>query len=193
LSDLFAKYLVDTNFFLTPYKAYYPMDIVPGFWKKVKELAKRGIIISIDKSLNELTGKDNNKKIDDALTSWCCENLPKNFFKESDEAIKEYSEIIKWSESQHYKRSAIDEFARYSNADAYDSNADAYDSNADAYDSNADAFIVAYAKKYNLTVITEEKSHPESKARIFIPDVCIAFDVKVMNIIAMFRELRESF
>jgi hypothetical protein len=148
------------------------MDIVPGFWKKVKELSKRGIIISIDKSWNELTGKDNNKKIDDALTSWCCENLPKNFFKESDEAIKEYSEIIKWSESQHYKRSAIDEFARYS---------------------NADAFIVAYAKKYNLTVITEEKSHPESKARILIPDVCIAFDVKFMNIISMFRELRESF
>ena len=61
------------------------------------------------------------------------------------------------------------------------------------FPSVADPWIIAKAKTDNLTVVTQEKSKPESKSKIFIPDVCNAFDVNYINTIEMLRILGRKF
>jgi hypothetical protein len=57
-------YILDSNFFIQAHRVSYPLDIALSFWKKVKQLAAEGKIISIDKVKNELYDKN------DALEVW---------------------------------------------------------------------------------------------------------------------------
>ncbi len=163
-----SPFLVDANFFIQAHRAIYPLDVATSFWIKVKELAGNGTIISIDKVRNEIYQNE------DDLKTWCLENLPNDFFKSTDTVIGEYSQLAIWANARsgHYKREAIDEFL---------------DANI------ADAWLVAFGKNKNLSLITYEKSEPNSKKKIKIPDVCIAFNVTYLNTIEMFRQLGESF
>jgi hypothetical protein len=70
-------YIVDSNFFIQAHRDTYPLDVAFSFWNKVKQLASEGKIISIDKVRDELFDKN------DALELWCKENLPDNFFKDT--------------------------------------------------------------------------------------------------------------
>ncbi|MET3114076.1 hypothetical protein AAKU52_001809 [Pedobacter sp. CG_S7] len=49
-----APFVLDSNFFIQAHRMHYPMDVVPSFWLKIKELAKNGIIVSIDKVKDEI-------------------------------------------------------------------------------------------------------------------------------------------
>lgn len=57
-------FVADSNFFIEAHRVNYPIDIATGFWNKIKELAERGDIISIDKVKDELY--DHN----DELENW---------------------------------------------------------------------------------------------------------------------------
>ena len=70
-------FLVDSNFFIQAHRAIYPLDVAPSFWNKVKQLAANGNIISLDKVKNEIYQNE------DDLKSWCENNLPDNFFQNS--------------------------------------------------------------------------------------------------------------
>lgn len=163
-------YIVDSNFFIQAHRDTYPLDIAFSFWNKVKQLANDGTIISIDKVRDELYDKN------DALESWCKENLPDNFFKDTKDVLNEYQRVISWvfSRSGHYSQNAVNEFLA-----------------AD----EADAFIVAYAlnKLSERTIVTQEVSRPEMKSKIKIPEPCNAFNVRYIKAIEMFRELKETF
>ncbi|MEM8523051.1 MAG: DUF4411 family protein [Bacteroidota bacterium] len=161
-------FLVDSNFFIQAHRAHYPLDVVPSFWKKILQLATEGKLVSIDKVKAEIY---QNK---DALKDWCQDNLPNDFFKSSDISLTEYAQIANWanSRSNHYKPTALAEFLH-----------------AD----EADAWLVAYALNQNIPLITHEKSEPNSKKKIKIPDVCIPFGVDYCTTIDMFRRLEEQF
>jgi hypothetical protein len=165
-----AVYILDSNFFIQAHRATYPLDIATGFWNKVKQLAEYGSLISIDKVRKELYDKN------DELEAWCKQNLPKNFFKESSEAIVHYGQVSAWaiSMSRHYQRNAINEFL-----------------DAD----EADAFLVAYAliDPQNRYIVTQEVSRPQQTSKIKIPDCCLAFGVRYLTTIEMFREIGETF
>ncbi len=163
-----SVYIVDTNFFIQAHRANYPLDVVVTFWEKVKQLANQGSIISIDKVKDEIYQND------DELKEWCIENLPNNFFKDSSEAITEYSQIIQWavSKSDHYKQRAIDEFL-----------------DAD----EADAWIISFALKTSSIITTHEKSDPQMKKKIKIPEPCNVFGVSFVDTIQMFRQLQIKF
>jgi len=102
----------------------YPLDIAFSFWHKVKQLAEKGKIISIDKVKNELFDKN------DALEAWCIDNLPKDFFKDTSHVMAAYGQVIVWamSRSGHYLPNALNEFLAVG---------------------EADAFLVAYALQFN--------------------------------------------
>ncbi len=102
------------------------------------------------------------------------DNLPKDFFYSSDDCIQEYQTLMRWAQAQKgkYKSSAIADFS---------------------YQDRADAWLIAYAKKHNLVLITHEVSAPDSKKSIKMPDVCIAHSVSYKNTIQMFRELQITF
>ena len=163
-----SVYIVDSNFFIQAHRANYPLDIALTFWQKVKELADQELIISIDKVKAEVYLND------DELKVWCKENLPKEFFKDTSEALVEYGHVVNWaiSKSKHYNPKALKEFL-----------------NAD----EADAWIVAYAMKNKHTITTHEKSQPDRKNKIKIPEPCYALGVSFVDTIEMLRQLRAQF
>jgi hypothetical protein len=161
-------YVVDTNFFIQAHRVTYPLDVVPSFWNKVKELAVKGKIISIDKVKNEIFNND------DELKEWCENNLPTEFWKDSTKYPLEYSRIAVWGASQTHRftLNAIQEFL-------------------DAEE--ADAFLITFTMSdlSNRKVVTYERSSPK-KNKIKIPDVCTAFGIMYVDPITMFRELSET-
>ena len=163
-----SVYVVDSNFFIQAHRIIYPLDVAISFWNKVALLAQNGQIVSIDKVKNELYQND------DELKSWCENNLPENFFKDSTELIPEYSQVVTWamSKNKHYLQKALEEFL-----------------DAD----EADAWLVAYGLKYNCPITTYEKSQPEKKRKIKIPEPCNSLGVSYMDTIEMFRQLGIQF
>lgn len=163
-----APFVLDSNFFIQAHRMHYPLDVVPSFWLKIKELAEKGIIVSLDKVKNEL---HLNK---DELTVWCNENLPTDFFKETDVVINEYITVTAWasSKSAHYNEAALNEFL---------------DAN------EADAWLIAYAMQNGSRIVTHETSEPNRKSKVKIPDVCSPFGISCVNTIEMFRYLGEQF
>jgi len=162
-------YVVDTNFFIQAHRVSYPLDVVPSFWNRVKDLANRGKIISIDKIKKEIFNND------DELKEWCENNLSPDFWKDSNQNPLEYAQIVAWGASQttRYTQNAIQEFL-------------------DAEE--ADAFLMAFtlADLLNRKVVTYERSS-NKKNKIKIPDVCAAFGIFYADPITMFRELGETF
>jgi hypothetical protein len=165
-----GTYVVDSNFFIQAHRVSYPLDIAFSFWNKVKQLATDGKIVSIDKVKNEIYDKN------DALEEWCKSNLPENFFKDSSQVMVAYGQVSTWaiSKNDHYMPNALNEFL-----------------DAD----EADAFIVAYAftEPQNRVVVTHETSEPNRKNKVKIPEACNSLNVRFINTMDMFRQLRETF
>lgn len=163
-------YIVDSNFFIQAHRSTYPLDVALSFWNKVKSLAIRGTIISIDKVQDELYDKN------DELEAWCKSNLPKDFFKDTSTIMIEYARISSWAYSKrhHYLQNALNEFLAVN---------------------EADAFLVAYslADIVDRCIVTQELSEPNRKNKVKIPDCCNDLDVKYLNTMDMFRALGETF
>lgn len=161
-------YVVDTNFFIQAHRVHYPMDVFPGFWKKVKELADRGILVSIDRVKKEI------EKNEDDLKVWVNEQLATDFFK-SIETLDDYRRVIAWANRRrdHYLTRAIEEFSDYE---------------------SADAFLIAYCLRDvdNRILVTQEVSDAKRKNKIKIPDVCNEFNIRYVNTVQMFRALQET-
>ncbi len=166
-----SKFIVDSNFFIQAHRAYYPLDVVQSFWMKIKSLADKEIIVSIDKVHKEIF---ENSSHEDELRNWCESNLEASFFVNTDTVLQNYIAIISWvnSMSHHYTPSAIQEFLETDLADPW---------------------LVAFAVSNGWTIVTYEKSEPNRKNRIKIPEVCNQFNVRYINTIEMLRELNESF
>ncbi|WP_069659706.1 DUF4411 family protein [Arcticibacter eurypsychrophilus] len=161
-------FILDSNFFIQAHRMHYPMDVVPGFWLKVKELATEGKIVSIDKVKDEI---HLNK---DELTLWCNANLSNDFFKNTDLIIEQYIVVSNWahSKSTHYNSAALNEFL---------------DAN------EADAWLIAYSLANGGKIVTHETSEPNRKSKLKIPDVCSPLGIQCVNTIEMFRVLGEHF
>lgn len=163
-------YLVDSNFFIQAHRAFYPIDVMVSFWLKINQIANSGKIISIDKVKNEIFAGSSHE---DTLKKWCKTNLPDNFFMDSRLVIEAYIEIVNWANSMNhqFKQKAIQDFLMAELADSW---------------------LVAYAKTFNCIIVTYEKSEPNRKSKIKIPEVCKQFGVKYINTIDMLRELNEQ-
>lgn len=165
------RYIVDSNFFIQAHRSIYPLDVVQSFWLKVKALSQKETIVSIDKVRKEIY---DNSSHEDELKRWCEANLPNDFFVNTDTVLENYISIAEWthSMSHHFTSNAIQEFLETDLADPW---------------------LIAFAMSNNWTIVTYEKSQPERKNRIKVPEVCNHFNVKYIDTIEMFRELRESF
>lgn len=71
-----SKFIVDSNFFIQAHRSIYPLDVVQSFWTKIKSLADKGTILSIDKVKKEIY---DNSSHEDELKIWCEANLPDDF------------------------------------------------------------------------------------------------------------------
>jgi len=167
-----ALFVLDTNFFIQSHNTSYPLDIATSFWNKVKMLAHNQRFVSIDKIKKEIYEKE------DRIKEWCVKNLPEDFFQNTgtSDTVTQYRKVTNWATSMrsHYTDKAIEDFSEYERADAW---------------------LIAFAltDKDNLTIVTCEKSAPQAKNKIKIPDVCDKFDIKFTSIVGMFRQLGETF
>ena len=167
-----ALFLLDANVFIQSHRYNYPLDVATTFWNKLKMLANNQIFISIDKVKEEIYRKE------DTIKEWCLGNISEDLFcaTETPEIIPCYSKVINWATSMRsqYTSKAIEDFSEYKRADAW---------------------LIAFALKAkgSLTIITYEKSAPQAKSKIKIPDVCSKFGIKSTDIVGAFRKLGETF
>lgn len=162
------RYLLDANIFIQAHRAYYPFDVVPHLWSKFVELSQRGLIFSIDKVKKEICNSNF-----DILASWCLNELNADFFKDSSSCVDAYADISNWLYlSQQYTPTAKSSFLATDLADPW---------------------LIAYAKKFDFVLVSEEKSEPHRMNKVKIPDVCNHFRVECVTMIQMFRELGETF
>lgn len=154
------KYLIDTNIFIRS-KNEMPMKIWPTFWTKMNDMINSGEVFISDKVKEEIyKGKDE-------LTDWVKGHAPVSCYIHIDTGImQKYGETQIWASSQHYTDNAKLVFADV-----------------------ADAYLVATAAAKDLTLVTYEKSVPESKKRIMIPDACDAIGAKYCDLNAVLSEM----
>lgn len=144
-------YLIDSNVFIQGKNFHYNFAFCIGFWNWIEEAHKNGSVFSINKVRSELVSG----KKDDEARVWA-EKLPVGFFLDDTKdpkVMQAYAEVMKWmSADTHYSATAKSIFS-------------------DA--SKADAFLLAHAKAYGYTVVTQEISDPNKKRAIPIPDAAI--------------------
>ncbi len=124
-----------------------------------------GICIQVQDEINKgHDPKDHDKP--DWLMNWVKNHFESYFIKTDDATVLyNYAEIISFVESQNYSRIAKDEFARVS-----------------------DSWIIAFAKAYNATLVTEEND--KRKGKVKIPSICDRFGVRHINTFNLLRELK---
>ena len=129
------------------------------YWAFFVQLFNSQHAVSVHEVHKELCrGRD-----DDPLKTWAQGNK-QHFVAPDTRVVSAYQEVMNWARTQNYKASAINEFQGV-----------------------ADSWIVAYALANNWEVVTREKSAPESKRRIKIPDVSAGVGVACIGPFEMLR------
>ncbi len=154
-------YLLDANIFIQAKNFHYRFDFCQIFWDWIIRAHHAGLVFSIDKVKQELEeGND-----DDPICLWMNDSKLNNFFLPDlrDAKVRvSYAQIMSWiSGNSHYTQQAKNEFVK---------------------PDVADAFIIAVAMTYGYVVVTQEKSDPNAKRRVLIPDAAKEFGVDCIMI-----------
>lgn len=152
-------YLLDANVLIEAKYRYYAFDTAPGFWDWLHQAHQQSLACSIEAVRDELlAGKDD-------LAEWARANA--TFFRPIDQGTtRHFSGLTTWATSKDFKASALAEFTG----------------------ANADYLLVAYAREHNHTVVTNERSQPQAKNRVLIPDACRAMRVGTKDTFQMLRQ-----
>ena len=155
------KYLFDANVFIRS-KNEMPPELWPTFWIRIVDLIKTGCIYTSIKVKEEID------RGNDELAQWMKDNAPDSFYYPVDAMVLgKYAELQNWAyNTAQFTSDALQEFA-----------------------SVADAYLVATAVAKGMMIVTYEKSSPNSKRRVKIPDACMAMKVDFCDLNGVFREL----
>jgi hypothetical protein len=157
-------FLLDSNIFIEAKARYYGFDFAPGFWDWLDILFQSDQIRSIDAVRDELNERN------DELALWVKDRKQYFLPTEDTEVLRKFAELNEWAEKQGYPRAALFE----------------------AEDNPTDFLLVAYAQVHKLILVTHEKSAPQSKKRVMIPDACKAKGVTVIDTFEMLRQTKIS-
>ncbi|MCO4239485.1 DUF4411 family protein [Pseudarthrobacter sp. MDT3-28] len=160
------KYLLDSNVFIDAKNRYYGFDIAPVFWDWLLSAHAGEKLYSIRAVHAEL------RDYEDELSMWVGDSVPAGFFLQPDLPFaSSLSAISSWAAaSQHFTETAKNEFL-----------------------ASADLQLVAYAHAHNMVAVSLEKSNPDRKKRIMVPDVCAEFSVTCVSPFEMLRSLKAKF
>ena len=122
-----------------------------------------GVLCSIDKIGDELD------VVDDDLTVWA-KSRKQMFFAVDVATAPSLATLATWAAAGAYRPAAKNTFL-----------------------ASADYQLVAYAHAHNHTVVTHEKSSPDSLSNIKMPDACSAMGVTCIDPFAMLRNERARF
>lgn len=153
-------YILDSNVLISAKNLHYAFDIAPGFWEWLDGQLGIRTVCSVEEVFGEIT------KGDDELVGWASNHKPR-FEAHSEDSAACLKVLSKWVLARPYTRAAVDKFLR-----------------------SADLHVIAFAMAHNHTVVTHEKSEPNSKKSVKIPDVCLAHKVDVIGPFEMMRRER---
>lgn len=165
------KYIIDTNTFITPHRGYAPIDVAVSLWNKIRSLADKGVVCSLDMVKKELYEND------DDLKQWMKSNIESKFFMKfsMDETNNRLGRILEWAAFHStYSDKAKEKFMKLDKADVY-----------------LAAFASANPSEW--TVVSFERTNHFGKSEIKLPDVCSTFNTKCITLQDMFRELKETY
>lgn len=158
-----TKYLIDANVFIQAKNLYYRFDFCEEFWTWLQKAHDAGLVFSIKKVRKELVRGDKT----DPARRWA-ESLPDGFFLDDETdglVMQEYGKIMQWANSsKHYTKEAKAEFSRIT---------------------VADPFLVAVAKQHGYEIATQEKTNPEARRKIYLPDAAKAHGVRTIYVYDM--------
>ena len=162
-----VRFLLDANCFIEPSKTCYPFCFAPAFWDALIQGHKSQMIFTLSKVKKEI--------LVDEIRDWFGQqDFPGSFvLKETTDTVRNYAMIQKWV-TQHPFFSQVEKnkFA----------------------DNKTDGYLVAHAKAYNMTVVTQEKLivDPTTK-KVKIPNLCQQFGVQYLNLFEMLKQLDVRF
>ncbi|WP_440711653.1 DUF4411 family protein [Herbiconiux sp. YIM B11900] len=156
-------YLLDANIFIQSNQAHYGLDFVPAFWDWLDRSFNAGLLKSIQPIGTEIAAGQ------DDLTTWAAARS--SMFVPMDAACApSLQALATWANAGHFTAAAVTEFL-----------------------GAADYELVAYAHAHSLTVVTMEKSEPQRRNKVKIPDACIAHGVAWRTPFEMLRLEKASF
>lgn len=156
-------YLLDANVFIQSNRAHYGLDFVPAFWDWLDRSFDAGMLHSIQPIGAEIAAGA------DDLSTWAASRS--GFFVPMDAACgTSLATVATWANSGHFTQAAVNDFL-----------------------SVGDYQLVAYAHAHQLTVVTMEKSEPNRKSKVKVPDACIAHGVDWTTPFQMLRGESASF
>lgn len=167
------KYLIDSNSLITPYERYYPFDLVVSFWTQLEKYIKNGSIVILDMVKNEIM-----KKSDD-LSSWLDNiTIPEYIDHRDIEIINLYQSVLESVKNDDcYKDVALSDWSKIDSADPW-------------------LIATAASKGYKIVSFETRNANlnpvnPSKRAKI--PDIADQFNVDVVDLFTMMRELGFSF
>ena len=119
------KYCVDANFFISLWRRYFSVDIVPSFWTWLEKRAREGILLVPEEVFEEIIV---NK---DGLSLWLT-------------SVKKY---VLYSLNNTVQDALLEIISLPGAILLVDSNKKKH---------GADIFLIAYAKAYNATVVSDD-------------------------------------
>lgn len=164
------KYLIDANVFIQAKNLYYRFDFCEAFWEWLYKAHVAGMVFSIKKVRKELVSGTKT----DPVRVWA-ESLPDDFFLDDDadkNVMQTYAKVMQWANSsKHYSVQAKAEFAKLK---------------------VADPFLIAVAKQHGYEIVSQEKTNPAAKKKIYLPDAANALGVRTIYVYDMLSKHAES-
>lgn len=162
-------YLLDTNIYISFYERYYPRKFFPTFWKNFIPIFQKKVIVP------DIVVAENYQSTW-FVNEFLNDNYTRDIVKHKDYA-NEWAEVLQYiSESGYYN-----ELALTSNK-------------AWTHENIADGWIIAIAKKDNLTIVSNEShninlsiQNPNRNPKI--PDVAKALGVNCITMLDFFGEV----
>jgi len=160
-------YLLDANVFIQAKNFYYGFDICPGFWDWMDAAAAPGREVrSISRVYDELAAGN------DTLADWVKPRKGDGRFLTvtDNETQSVFVKVATYVQTAGYTQSAKDLFL-----------------------GGADPWLVAKAATLGATVVTLEKSEPNAKKRVPLPNICAVFGVPVLDTFALLQAHSAAF
>lgn len=151
--------LIDANCFIQAKNSYYGFDFCPGYWQWIDDQNQLGVVFSLDRISDELTG------MQDELSQWAKQKDDTFFLPVDAPTLVSYQQIVTWANNEGYMQRVLDEFFR-----------------------GADPFLVAHALAHGHTIVTHERIvNTGQRNKIKIPAVCQQFSVPCVTLFELLR------
>ncbi len=163
-----SKYLLDTNIYINFYDRYYRFDYFPSFWSRLQSVLNKEIV------LPDIVIQENYQ--DETFRDWLSLNFNGAIYKH-----KECSDI--WGEViQHIAKCNFYSEKALTNDKSW------------AREKIADGWLIAIAKKENLTIVSSEtrnynlnEKQPNQSPKI--PDIADDFGIRCIDMNTFFQEI----